>query len=565
MSFATWSIGRKIGVLVAGVVFANAVAGGFGLLQAQRLHATEQRADELVAAEQIVGELLLGIDRAERNVLSFMLSGDSGFVDAYRAELPIVEQRFTDLRGMVDGNDAGLTASLDVLEEGFVAWRRDHAERQIAAMLDPLTIDLARALGTSSENLAITEALDQQATALAQTIEGQFDVARADREGALAWAGAAVIAMVVLAIVGGLLTGLLLRSGVVRPLAALCETVDRLARKDWAADVVGAERGDEIGRLARALQQFRSAGQDADRLAAEQETAHAAQSRRVEEIDRLTRAFETQTSEMVQGLAGAATELLSASEAMLATAEDTAERCAEMSEAAADAGVNVRNAASVASDLSGSVHEINARIGESNATTETAESKAQSAVATVRELHAAASHIGQVVEMIATIAAQTNLLALNATIEAARAGEAGRGFAVVANEVKTLAGQAAAASEQIAEGVRSIQGSTEGAVAAMSDVVETIGDLRAAASAIAQSVVVQDQATQEITQAVQSAAGGSDGVQARTETVRDGAGRATEAATGVRHASAEVSQTAERLRNSVDRFLGDMRATGTTG
>src|SRR3546814_13503981 len=39
-----------------------------------------------------------------------------------------------------------------------------------------------------------------------------------------------------------------------------------------------------------------------------------------------------------------------------------------------------------------------------------------------------------------------NFLALNATIEAARSGEAGRGFAVVAQEVKALAGQARAAS-----------------------------------------------------------------------------------------------------------------------
>ena len=178
----------------------------------------------------------------------------------------------------------------------------------------------------------------------------------------------------------------------------------------------------------------------------------------------------------------------------------------------------------------------------------------------VSELSKAASRIGDVVELINTIAGQTNLLALNATIEAARAGEAGRGFAVVASEVKALAEQTAKATGEIGQQITGIQAATQDSVNAIKEISGTIERLSEISSTIAAAVEEQGAATQEISRNVQQAAQGTQQVYANITDVQRDASETGSASSQVLSAAQSLSGDSNRLKLEVGKFLDSVRA-----
>src|SRR5438034_7111704 len=174
----------------------------------------------------------------------------------------------------------------------------------------------------------------------------------------------------------------------------------------------------------------------------------------------------------------------------------------------------------------------------------------------VSELSKAAGRIGDVVELINTIAEQTNLLALNATIEAARAGEAGRGFAVVASEVKSLAVQTAKATEEIASQILAVQGSTTTAVGAIRNIAGRMKEISSYTTAVAASVEQQNAATSEISDNVAGAAAGTGTMAAVLSDVAGAATATRSSAETVLSASRSVENAVAKLRGEVETFLG---------
>jgi len=333
-----------------------------------------------------------------------------------------------------------------------------------------------------------------------------------------------------------------------------------LGKGDLSAEVPHRGERTEIGAMADTLQVFKQAliaKQAADEAAAADAEAKIERGRRV---DGITRNFESMIGEIVQTVSSASTQLEASAGTLSATAGRAREVTTTVAAASEEATANVQSVASATEELSSSVTEISRQVQESARMASGAVGQARTTNDRVSELSKAAARIGDVVELINTIAGQTNLLALNATIEAARAGEAGRGFAVVASEVKALAEQTAKATGEISQQIAGIQGATQESVNAIRDISGTIEKLAEISSAIAAAVEEQGAATQEISRNVQQAAHGTQQVSANITDVQRGANETGAASSQVLSAAQSLSGDSKRLRLEVGKFLDSVRA-----
>ncbi len=231
-----------------------------------------------------------------------------------------------------------------------------------------------------------------------------------------------------------------------------------------------------------------------------------------------------------------------AAEELLTSVEQIAENSNAATARANDTNASVSESIDAMDSVAASITEI----------ARTAETSTQS----LSELNAASEQISGFLAVIQTIADQTNLLALNATIEAARAGEAGKGFAVVASEVKSLANQAAKATEDISSRISALKNGMqiiESSLTESRDAVERGQTTIAGANTLIRSVgdQVSDVSTrmQEISSILTQ----------QTETTAEISSNITGVADHASQNQESLAQMNASLQQSNDNFLANAR------
>lgn len=338
------------------------------------------------------------------------------------------------------------------------------------------------------------------------------------------------------------------------------QTMATLAGGDHDVEVPYADRSDEVGKMAAAVQVFKDNAIAIKKM--QEEEVHAREVRAVErkqEMNGLADKFEDNIGKVVASVSSSASQVRSSAQSMATIAVQTSQQATTVGAASEEASVNVQAVATSTEELSASIDEISRQVALSASIANGAVDESNKTRESIEGLVRSAQKIGEVVSLITDIADQTNLLALNATIEAARAGDAGKGFAVVASEVKSLASQTARATHEIGEQIDAIQNATKDASSAVAGIGETIGSINEIATSIATAVEQQQSAAAEIANNVQQAATGTNEVSTNITEVTTATSETGTAANEIVVVSGNMAQQSSHLQDEVGSFLKQIR------
>jgi methyl-accepting chemotaxis protein len=452
--------------------------------------------------------------------------------------------RLLDVSGVKAGTRADLNAALADYKQHFNDWADgvQHSE---------VTFN-----GLNAAYILLGRELELTRSALGARME-QARLERASIESAQRlWVIGAFSLVVLLSALVALTIGI----GLSRDMGRLGSAMRKLAKGETDLDVPSLRRQDEIGAMADALTVLRDGARERQELVNQQAEASNQRLMRASSIEDTIQAFEGKVSEALSSLRAASATMHQVSGDLDAVAVEAEAQVVAAAQDTEKAASEIESAAVAAQQLSSSVDEVAAQAVRSDEAAAAALREADRARLVMASMVNQTERVGEIVSVINSIASQTNLLALNATIEAARAGEAGRGFAVVASEVKELAAQTASATGEIAGQISGIRDASQGVMAAMESMNETIAQVSRIATSVAAAVEEQSTSLSGISRNIVAASDGATRGAGGIRTVETAVADTTRNASKVREVSEQLTQDAAKLNDQVAWFLDRVRA-----
>ncbi|MGJ4970295.1 MULTISPECIES: cache domain-containing protein [unclassified Bradyrhizobium] len=364
-----------------------------------------------------------------------------------------------------------------------------------------------------------------------------------------------IAAMLVMLIIGSIT--LIIARRMSSALAAMSGALTELGNGNFDIKLPGQNRSDELGDMARSIEQFRQKTEEKARQTAmlEDEQRQVAERIKTKALQEMAEAVEQAASSAVGEVAQGTGHMADNAKSMTDSALTLERNSSSVAAAAEQALATTQTVAKASAQLAASISQISSQVSSSRELTRKAVAASSDAQATIAKLSEAADKVGAVTSLISEIAGQTNLLALNATIEAARAGDAGRGFAVVASEVKSLAEQTAKATSEIAQQIAEIQDSTRASVTSIGAIGEVIRNVEAVSSGIADAIQAQNSVTIEISRTVEETSAAAREVASQIAEVSREASEAGRRSTDIRDGSTVVADKVQRLRTELVRVI----------
>ncbi|WP_284124406.1 methyl-accepting chemotaxis protein [Parerythrobacter aestuarii] len=564
--FRDLPLARKLGAVFGaflGLIAIMALLLGFGLNELYGRYTVYTGVQQGVAAS---ADLRSTTGEFRYNAVRFIFAREEVALERQRTAYDKAGARVAEIENVVEEYIPTAQPGLTDLKAALEAYE---------AKFDQLVANIARE-GASQRSSDLAFELSALGDALYGEAEG-FETSLIDQAGAIGSDSLAYLTrLAVLLMVAGLFATLILVVGVrslskdfATKVSEISDGMTKLAQGDRHFEIDGIERKDEIGDMLRSIALFKRgtikleqwSKERAERANAELEEKKRAEAEKSRMLGTLAADFEATVGDVVSGVAAASSQLKVTAGTMAGAAEDTTRQTTEVVRSMTEANSGANAAAAASDEFAVSIGEISRQAASSAELAREASSTAERADATISTLSVSANEIGQIVDLIQSIAQRTNLLALNASIEAARGGEAGRGFAVVASEVKELANQTSQATEKVSDKIRAIQESTGASVEALQLISHQVGELETTAISIASAVDQQSVAGQDLARSIDLAARATNSVSTHIEDVRELSLSTGAAASQVLSSSTELEHQAEELREQVNSFLAKVRAS----